>query len=239
MYSSVAPSGAVTLVRMTPRSSIGASSLRVVVNSHQLPPAEPSITSRTTQRWLSTQRSTTAYPSVTATSTRSMPRSKALGFGLWRSSLLHIIGVSVSATKPDTITAPARVSANSMNSRPVRPGVKASGANTAASVIVIASTANEISRTPLIAAFSGVSPSSMWRKMFSSTTIESSTTRPMASTSDSRVSVLIVNPASAMSENTPIRLTGMVTSGMIEARRVRRKRKTTRATSTTASAVVW
>jgi hypothetical protein len=57
-----------------------------------------------------------------------MPRSKRDGRGLWRSSLLHIIGVSVSATKPETTTAPASVSANSTNSRPVRPGVKASGA---------------------------------------------------------------------------------------------------------------
>ena len=38
------------------------------------------------------------------------------------------MGVSVSATKPDTTTAPASVTANSMKSRPVRPGVKAMGA---------------------------------------------------------------------------------------------------------------
>ena len=38
------------------------------------------------------------------------------------------MGVSVSATKPETITAPASVMANSRNSRPVRPGVKAMGA---------------------------------------------------------------------------------------------------------------
>jgi len=48
-------------------------------------------------------------------------RSKRFGDGLWRSSLLHIIGVSVSAVNPETITAPASVSANSTNSRPVRP----------------------------------------------------------------------------------------------------------------------
>ena len=41
-----------------------------------------------------------------------------------RSSCEHIIGVSVSATKPETSTAPASVSANSMNSRPVLPVVK-------------------------------------------------------------------------------------------------------------------
>ena len=37
----------------------------------------------------------------------------------------HIMGDKVSATNPETITAPASVSANSTNSRPVRPGVKA------------------------------------------------------------------------------------------------------------------
>ena len=43
-------------------------------------------------------------------------------------NLEDIIGVSVSATKPETTTAPASVSANSRKSRPVRPGVKAMGA---------------------------------------------------------------------------------------------------------------
>ena len=88
----------------------------------------------------------------------SIVRSNQLRFSTWRSSLLHIIGVSVSATNPDTSTAPASVSANSLNRRPVRPGVKASGANTAASVSVIAMTAKLISRTPLSAAWNGLSP---------------------------------------------------------------------------------
>ena len=92
-----------------------------------------------------------------------MKRSKRVGLASWRSSLLHSMGVSVSATKPETSTAPASVSANSPNSRPVRPGVKASGANTAASVSVMATTAKLISRTPLMAAWKGSMPSSMWR----------------------------------------------------------------------------
>ncbi len=83
--------------------------------------------------------------------------------GSWRSSFEHIIGDSVSATKPDTITAPASVSANSVNSLPVRPLMKATGAYTAASVIVIATTAKPISFAPLKAAASGAMPSSMWR----------------------------------------------------------------------------
>ena len=51
------------------------------------------------------------------------------------SSRAAIIGVMVSATKPEMITAPASVTANSRNSAPVSPPVKPSGANTAASVM--------------------------------------------------------------------------------------------------------
>ena len=75
--------------------------------------------------------------------------------------------------------------------------------------------------------------------MFSSTTMASSTTSPMASTSASSVSVLMVKPASAISAKLPMRLTGIVTSGMMEARTVRRNTKITSATSTTASPMVW
>ena len=57
-----------------------------------------------------------------------MLRSKTFGAGLCLSSLAQSMGVRVSATKPDTTTAPASASANSTNNRPVRPGVKASGA---------------------------------------------------------------------------------------------------------------
>ena len=93
-----------------------------------------------------------------------------------------IIGVIVSATTPEMITAPASVKANSRKSAPVSPPVKASGASTAASVSVIATTGPVISFMPTIAASIGDRPSSMWRWMFSTTTIASSTTRPIAST---------------------------------------------------------
>ena len=167
-----------------------------------------------------------------------MLRSNQCGLGLWRSSSEHSMGVSVRATKPDTTTAPASASANSTNKRPVRPGVKASGAYTATRVSVMATMAKPISRAPRMAAANGAMPSSMWRKMFSSMTMESSTTRPMASTRASSVSVLIEKPASCMSAKLPTRLTGIVTSGMMEARSVRRKTKMTTATSSTASAMV-
>ena len=93
-----------------------------------------------------------------------------------------IIGVIVKATTPEMITDPASVAANSWKRAPVRPPVKASGASTAASVSVIAITGPVISFMPTIAASSGGSPSSIWRWMFSTTTIASSTTRPIART---------------------------------------------------------
>ena len=74
--------------------------------------------------------------------------------------------------------------------------------------------------------------------MFSSTTIESSTTRPIARTMASSVSVFTLNPNAYMIANAPTRETGMVTSGMMVARRFLRNRKITSATSTMASTIV-
>ena len=148
------------------------------------------------------------------------------------------MGESVSATRPETTTAPARASANSVNSRPVRPGAKASGAYTATSVMVIATMAKPTSREPLSAAWNGVMPSSIWRKMFSSITMASSTTRPIASTKANSVSVLMLNPASAISAKAPMSDTGIVNRGMIEARKVRKNTRMTSATRPTASAMV-
>ena len=74
--------------------------------------------------------------------------------------------------------------------------------------------------------------------MFSSMTMASSTTRPIASTMASSVSVLIEKPNSSISAKAPISDTGMVTSGMSVARSERRKRKMTSTTSATASPMV-
>ncbi len=60
----------------------------------------------------------------------------------------------------------------------------------------------------------------------------------MASTIESSVSVLIEKPSISISAKAPISETGIVTNGMIVARTVRRNRKITSTTSTTASAIV-
>ena len=111
-----------------------------------------------------------------------------------------------------------------MNSRPIRPVANASGAYTDASVSVIATIANPISRAPTIAASLGGMPVSTCRKIFSSMTIASSTTSPIASTIASNVSVLTVKPNTYISEKAPISDTGIVTIGMSVARRLRRKK---------------
>jgi hypothetical protein len=93
----------------------------------------------------------------------------------------HSIGTSVSDTIADTITARPTITANSRNSRPITPGMKKIGMNTATSEIEIEMMVKPISRAPTSDACIGFLPISMWRTMFSSTTIASSTTRPTAS----------------------------------------------------------
>ena len=74
----------------------------------------------------------------------------------------------------------ATVTANSRNSRPTMPPISSSGMNTAISDTLIETMVKPISPAPLSAASIGFMPSSMWRKMFSSITIASSTTKPTA-----------------------------------------------------------
>ena len=69
----------------------------------------------------------------------------------------------------------------------------------------------------------------------STTTMASSTTRPIASTSPNSDSVLIEKPSSGKSANAPTSDTGTVSSGISVARQLWRKMKTTRTTSAIAS----
>ncbi|MFN7975274.1 MAG: hypothetical protein U0166_23455 [Acidobacteriota bacterium] len=73
------------------------------------------------------------------------------------------IGVSVSATKPEIMTATASERPNSLKRRPMFPDRNATGTNTATSAIVVARTAKPISRAPSIAARMRDFPISRWR----------------------------------------------------------------------------
>ncbi len=91
---------------------------------------------------------------------------------------LDSIGVKVSEMKPEIRTAAPMVTANSRNSRPTIPPMNSTGMNTAASDSVIEMIVKPISREPSRAALNGLVPISMWRTMFSSMTMASSTTKP-------------------------------------------------------------
>ncbi len=93
------------------------------------------------------------------------------------------MGVSVSETKPETRMATLMVTANSWNRRPRMPPISSTGMNTATSDSVIERMVKPISREPSSAACSGRFPISMWRWMFSSITMASSTTKPTESVS--------------------------------------------------------
>ncbi|MNM68099.1 hypothetical protein D3C81_796490 [compost metagenome] len=154
------------------------------------------------------------------------------------SSLDAIIGVSVSATKADNATADARATASSRNKRPVLPSRKPTGRNTATSTAVVAITAKATCVVPRRAATNGGSPRSMRRCTFSTTTMASSTTRPIHSTSASRVNRLIEKPNANSAMNAATRHTGTVTAGINAARRLPRNSQITTSTSTIASASV-
>ena len=102
---------------------------------------------------------------------------------------------------------------------------------TADNTSAIPTTGPEISSIALREASFGDMPSSMWRSTASTTTIASSTTRPIANTRPNSESVLIENPNSGKKTNVPTRETGTASSGISVARHPCRKRKTTRITS--------
>ncbi len=99
-------------------------------------------------------------------------------------------GITVSDTSSEASRATVTVMANGANSWPTKPPTRAIGANTATVVSVEAVTAPATSRTPVTIACCLLSPYDRCRLMFSSTTIESSTTRPTAIVNAPRVNRL-------------------------------------------------
>ncbi len=91
------------------------------------------------------------------------------------------MGVRVRETNPEISTAVPMVTANSRNRRPTMPPMNSTGMNTAARDRVMDTMVKLISREPSRAARCGPAPSSMWRTMFSSMTMASSTTKPSES----------------------------------------------------------
>ncbi len=99
-------------------------------------------------------------------------------------------GTIVRATSSEASRASELVMANGRNSSPTWPPTSASGRKTATVVRVEAVIAVATSRTPVSTASDRRCPSPRWRWMFSITTMESSTTRPIAIVRAPRVSML-------------------------------------------------
>ncbi len=107
------------------------------------------------------------------------------------------------------------------------PLIIAVGRNTATSVMLVAITARPISVAASIAACSGGLPPRRCRTMFSTSTIASSTSRPITSDSASSVTVFIEKPSQYIAANV-----GMIDSGNADAdtsvaRQSRRNSQTT------------
>ena len=150
------------------------------------------------------------------------------------STRAHSIGVSVSDTKPEMMMATAIVTANSRKTRPTMPPISSTGMNTAISENVIEMMVKPISRAPLSAASNGRMPPSMWRTMFSSMTMASSTTKPTDSVNASSVMLLIEKPNAYIAPQVAMSDTGTASDGIRVAEAERRNRKITSTTSATA-----
>ena len=112
------------------------------------------------------------------------------------------------------------------------PGRKAIGMNTAISTSAVATTGPTTSAVARrVASRGSTPPSSRCRWVFSTTTMASSTTMPMARTRPKRVSVLIEKPKAPMTANVPTRDTGMVSVGIRVVRQSWRNTYTVRTTS--------
>src|SRR4051812_3652815 len=117
--------------------------------------------------------------------------------------------------------------------------MNAVGTNTAESTSAVATIGPVTSLIAFLAACAGESPNAILRSTFSTTTIASSTTIPMASTRPNSERLLIENPSASMTAKVPTSDTGTAAKGMIEARQVCRNRITTITTSKMASNSVW
>src|SRR6185437_12871160 len=144
---------------------------------------------------------TVLYPSAMR-SNQWLNRSRARAIGLRRScastcgsgQYAESIGSSENETNSDTSTDDAMVSANGLNHCPATPYMNAIGTNTATIENVVAATASPISSVPSCDAVTWSLPISMWRTMFSRTTMASSMRMPIARERPSSDMVLSVNP---------------------------------------------
>ena len=131
----------------------------------------------------------------------------------------HKAGERVRALKAEMSIDTAMVMANCLNRVPVIPSSRSEGRNTAASTRAMAITGPLTSCMAAKEAMRGLSPLSIWCCTASTTTMASSTTRPMASTMPSSEMVLSENPSRGNTQKVDISDTGTAMSGMSVARK--------------------
>ena len=149
-------------------------------------------------------------------------------------------GESVSAITPEITIEIEIVIANCLYSVPVTPPRNATGMNTATSTSTIEISAPAICVIASFAAASAERPLlAMLASTFSTTTIASSTTRPIARIIPNSVSMFTEKPSRCMPMNVPTIDTGTARIGITVARTDCRNTNTTSTTSTTASKNVW
>ena len=139
-----------------------------------------------------------------------------------RSTWAHIMGVVVSETTSEIRIATESVSANSRKVRPTMPPISRMGRNTAISDRLIASTVKPTSLAPCRAACTRGMPSSTCRDMFSSTTMASSTTKPVATVSAISDRLSRLKPSRYIAPKVPISDSGTATLGTSAARALRK-----------------
>ena len=93
-------------------------------------------------------------------------------------------------------------------------------------------TAKKISLLPSLAASFNDNPSSSFLKIFSVTTIPSSTTKPVANTMANKVNTLIEKPAKYIIKNVAIKEIGISINGRMAINQFLKKKKITNTTNT-------
>ena len=136
----------------------------------------------------------------------------------------------VKETNAEIKTAAATTIPNSLNKLPTNPCKKITGRNTTAKVIEVEITAKKISLLPSNAALRIGRPCSNFLKIFSVTTIPSSTTNPVASTIPNKVNTFIENPEIYMMKNVATNEIGISISGLIAIIQFLKKKKITNTT---------
>ncbi len=141
------------------------------------------------------------------------------------------IGVRVTEIKSETRIPTVTTTAKAVKKRPIMPPIKMTGAKIQAREKVAASTAKNTWLVPSRAACRGSMSGyfSRKRKMFSRTTMASSTTTPMSKSKANKVILLKVKPLKYMTMIAPSREIGIAVEIIRVERNDLRKRKTTRA----------